>query len=44
MKHLMPWLLATSLTACGDAALLSVNDGTGPSPSYPPPYARPCPP
>lgn len=43
MKHLMPWLLATSLTACGDTALLSVNDGTGPSPQLPAPVRTPLP-
>ena len=43
MNHLMPWLLATSLTACGDTALLSVNDGTGPSPQLPAPVRTPLP-
>ena len=43
MKHLILWLLATSLTACGDTALLSVNDGTGPSPQLPAPVRTPLP-
>ena len=43
MKHLMPWLLATSLTACGDTALRSVHDGTGPSPQLPAPVRTPLP-
>ncbi len=33
MKHLTPWLLAASLTACGETALLNVLDGSGPTPS-----------
>lgn len=37
MKHLIPWLLASSLTACGETALLNVSDGTGPTPQLPAP-------
>lgn len=37
MKHLMPWLLAASLTACGETARLDVLDGSGPTPQLPAP-------
>ncbi|RCL20721.1 sorbosone dehydrogenase [Pseudomonas sp. AFG_SD02_1510_Pfu_092] len=37
MKPLIPLLLAASLTACGETALLDVNDGIGPSPQLPAP-------
>ncbi|WP_409279748.1 PQQ-dependent sugar dehydrogenase [Pseudomonas sp. KCJK8751] len=37
MKHLTPWLLAASLTACGETALLNVLDGSGPTPQLPAP-------
>lgn len=37
MKHLTPWLLAASLTACGETALLNVLDGSGPPPQLPAP-------
>ncbi|MFJ4458426.1 PQQ-dependent sugar dehydrogenase [Pseudomonas sp. NPDC089392] len=37
MRNLMPWLLAASLTACGETALLDVSDGSGPTPQLPAP-------
>jgi len=37
MKCLMPWLIAASLAGCGETALLSVNEGSGPTPSLPAP-------
>jgi len=37
MKCLMPWLVAASLAGCGETALLSVNEGSGPTPSLPAP-------
>lgn len=37
MRYLMPWLLAATLTACGETALLDVSDGSGPTPQLPAP-------